>query len=47
MTNKWNKSINNLNRTGNTGWDFLSDYCEGADLLKLAMDRYKEVNKGE
>ena len=33
------------NRIGNTGWDFLSDYCEGADLIELAMDRYKEVNK--
>lgn len=36
-----------FNRIGNTGWDFLSDYCEGADSLKLALDRYKEVNKGE
>ena len=33
------------NRIGNTGWDLLSDYCEGADLLKLAMDRYNK--KGE
>ena len=33
------------NRIGNTGWDFLSDYCEGADLIELAMARYKEVNK--
>ena len=33
------------NRIGNTGWDLLSDYCEGADLIELAMDRYKEVNK--
>lgn len=33
------------NRIGNTGWDFLSDYCEGADLIKLATDRYREVNK--
>ena len=33
------------NRIGNTGWDLLSDYCEGADLIKLAMDRYREVNK--
>lgn len=34
-----------FNRIGNTGWDFLSDYCEGADLLQLASDRYnrKEV----
>ena len=35
-----------FNRIGNTGWDFLSDYCEGADLMKLAMDKFKrEVNK--
>ena len=34
-----------FNRIGNTGWDLLSDYCEGADLIELAMDRYKEVNK--
>ena len=33
------------NRIGNTGWDLLSDYCEGADLIELAMDRYREVNK--
>ena len=33
------------NRIGNTGWDFLSDYCEGEDLLKLAMDKFREVNK--
>lgn len=36
-----------FNRIGNTGWDFLSDYCEGADLIKLAMDRYNKVNKEE
>lgn len=36
-----------LNRIGNTGWDFLSDYCEGADLIKLAIDKSREVNKGE
>lgn len=34
-----------FNRIGNTGWDFLRDYCEGADLIKLAMDRYNKVNK--
>ena len=35
-----------FNRIGNTGWDFLSDYCEGADLVKLAMDKFrKDVNK--
>ena len=34
-----------INRIGNTGWDFLSSYCESADLLQLASDRYsrKEV----
>lgn len=32
-----------VNQLGNTGFDFLSDYCEGADLLKLVVDRYKEV----
>ena len=30
------------NRIGNTGWDFLSDYCEGADLIELAMDKYNK-----
>ena len=35
-----------FNRIGNTGWDFLSDYCEGADLMKLAIDKFrKDVNK--
>ena len=34
-----------FSRIGNTGWDFLSDYCEDADLLKLAVDRYNK-NKG-
>ena len=34
-----------FNRIGNTGWDFLSNYCENANLIQLAMDRYKEVNK--
>lgn len=29
------------NRLGNTGWDFLSSYCEGKDLIKLAMKRFK------
>lgn len=32
-----------FNRIGNTGWDFLSDYCEGADLLQLALKRYKQT----
>ena len=31
------------NRIGNTGWDFLSDYWEGANLIKLAMDRRNKV----
>lgn len=31
-----------FNRIGNTGWDFLSDYCEGADLMKLAMDKFSK-----
>ena len=34
-----------FNKIGNTGWDFLSNYCENANLIQLAMDRYKEVNK--
>ena len=34
-----------FNRIGNTGWDFLSDYCEGADLIELATARFREVNK--
>lgn len=28
------------NRIGNTGWDFLDDYCNDKDLLAMAMDRY-------
>lgn len=31
-----------FNRIGNTGWDFLSEYCEGADLLQLALERYNK-----
>lgn len=31
-----------FNKIGNTGWDFLSDYCEGVDLIQLAMDRYQQ-----
>ena len=27
------------NMIGNTGWDFLEDYCSDKDLLKLAMKR--------
>ena len=30
-----------VNRIGNTGWDFLSDYCEDADRIKIALDRYE------
>lgn len=30
------------NRIGNTGWDVLSDYCEGVDLLELASNRYNK-----
>ena len=29
-----------FNRIGNTGWDFLSDYCENANLVQLAMNKY-------
>ena len=29
-----------MNRIGNTGWDFLSDYCEDKDLLQMALARY-------
>lgn len=28
-----------FNSIGNTGWDFLSNYCEGIDLLQLAKRR--------
>lgn len=31
-----------INKIGNTGWDFLSDYCEDVDLLKLAINRYNK-----
>ena len=31
-----------FNRIGNTGWDLLSDYCEGTDLLQLALERYNK-----
>ena len=29
-----------VNRIGNTGWDFLSDYCEDANPIELALSRY-------
>lgn len=32
------------NRIGNTGWDFLDNYCNDVDLIKLVLDRY-ESNK--
>ena len=28
------------NKLGNTGWDFLSEYCEGKNLLELALARF-------
>lgn len=28
------------NRVGNKGWDFLSEYCEGKDLIELALARF-------
>ena len=28
------------NRLGSTGWDFLSDYCEGVNLLSATLARY-------
>lgn len=28
------------NRIGNTGWDFLSSYCEDTDLVKTALARF-------
>lgn len=28
------------NRLGSTGWDSLSDYCEGVDLLNATLARY-------
>lgn len=30
------------NAIGNTGWDLLSDYCEGQDLIKLALSRVEK-----
>ena len=31
-----------MNRIGNTGWDFLSDYCMDVDLIKTAMARFEK-----
>ena len=31
-----------LNRIGNTGWDLLSNYCEDIDLIRVALERYKQ-----
>lgn len=31
-----------VNRIGNTGWDFLADYCEGRDLIELAKARFEK-----
>lgn len=31
-----------INAIGNTGWDFLSDYCEDQDLLGLAIARFNK-----
>lgn len=28
------------NRIGNTGWDFLDDYCNNKDLLQMALARF-------
>lgn len=29
-----------MNKIGNTGWDFLSSYCEDTDLVKTALARF-------
>ena len=29
-----------VNRIGNTGWDFLDDFCNDKDIIKLALNRY-------
>ena len=31
-----------VNRIGNTGWDLLRDFCEGIDLIRVAIERYKQ-----
>ena len=35
-----------FNRIGNTGWDFLSNYCENANLVQLAMNKYNKRVRG-
>ena len=30
-----------VNRIGNTGWDFLAEYCNDLDIVKAAIDRFK------
>ena len=30
-----------INKIGNTGWDLLRDFCEGIDLIRVALGRYK------
>ena len=29
-----------VNRIGNTGWDFLDEFCNDKDLLQMALSRY-------
>lgn len=31
-----------MNKIGNTGWDLLRDFCEGIDLTRVALERYKQ-----
>lgn len=31
-----------VNRIGNIGWDLLRDFCEGIDLIRVAIERYKQ-----
>lgn len=31
-----------VNKIGNTGWDLLRDFCEGIDLIRVALKRYKQ-----
>ena len=32
-----------MNRIGNTGWDFLDDYCNDKDLLQMALARHEQL----
>ena len=34
------------NRIGNTGWDYLNDWCNGVDSTKAALDRWKAAKVG-